>query len=155
MTSASRPATRALPGAKVLIEDRDERTLPGQKTGYWYLTPKDIPQTRPTYEPNGALLLRPGEEDGRALVLAGFDDVWFPLSEAASLVYSPLRVIAEGGSATFVESGLPQRAWPGQVFQVQAAMPLPRARVAEVYGAAAGLRARPEKKTVQVLVKKQ
>ena len=155
MAATPRPTPHASKGASVLVEERDDRALPGQQTGYWFMSPTDIPATRPTYDPNGALLPRTTEPEGRALVLVGFDDVWFPLSEAAASVYSPMRAICEGGTAIFVVPGSARDDWPGQTYAVRAAPALTRARVAEAYGKKAALRARPDKKTVQVLLRRQ
>jgi hypothetical protein len=129
----------------VSVEDVEQRAIPGQVEGYWYSNRREVPLTRPAFDPNGALLL--DENGGHALVLIEFHGVWLPLSEAAEMIYSGPRSVAEGGDAYFVAFG--RRDAPS-IYRVSDRTLLSHRRVARDYGDVAARRARTDKRTVQV-----
>jgi hypothetical protein len=120
-------------------------SLPGQIDGDWYGPGEDVPSTPPTWDPTGALLVR----GDHALLLVPVEFQWHPMSEAAIDTYLHSAEMRRGETWTFLART------PVQRFAVQMAEPLPSAdAVAQRYGAEAAARARPDRPTVQVRLRR-
>jgi hypothetical protein len=133
------------------VDDAEQRAIPNQLEGYWFTSRQEVPTTRPPFDPNGALLL---DADGaHAVVLIEFHGIWLPLSEAAELVYTGPRLVAQGHPVFFAV--FQRRGSRPTVYRVDDRILLCQRRVAERYGMVVGRRARSEKKTVQVSVTRE
>ncbi len=129
------------------------RALPDQIEGYWISPGGEISPQKPGYLPSSGILPR---NDGAAfLALAWVDDCWAPLSEAAvhTWVYTigllekdDWSGVVEGATWRFVEAS----GWPAYRVCTGFDDPLPRKKVAQLYGPEAAKRARPDRRIIQL-----
>lgn len=143
--------TRSRSPARLSVADVEQRAIPHQVAGYWYPTRREVPSTCPPFDPNGALLM--DDSCTHALVLIELHGIWLPLSEAAEMIYSGPRSVAEGGEAFFV--AFRDRDAQRSIYRVFDRALLKHQRVAEIYGDVAARRARTDKRSVQASISPQ
>jgi hypothetical protein len=128
--------------------------IAGQWSGYWLEPGRDVPSVCPAYRPTGGVLRRLGETDHADFVCldlvlveslnAGF--LWLPLSEAGRYTYAHSAGLMRG------EPGWRVAYWNGtvSVFGAEYTDSLGPREVAQFYGPEAFERARHDRPTVQL-----
>lgn len=127
--------------------------MAGQVMGYWYPDVKGIPETKPSWDPTGAILPRLDGTDAPellALDLVLIEGGWYPLSEAGKYSYSHSLALIDGEKQYFVTV----RPWAGSVFEVEWGPSLDPAALGGLYGEEAAARARKDKAILQLKLRR-
>lgn len=125
------------------------KAIPGLIVGYWYEQERDVPIAPPPFIPTGAYL--PHKDDAqRGLDFIAHNDVWLPLSHAATFTYSHSTGLERGRNQFFVT-------WPEHGQHVQRVVGLnrvPPSLIPSQYGRDASTLARKDYDAIELVFDK-
>lgn len=131
--------------------------IEGQLSGWWIAPWEEPPSSAPAIRHGGAILVRGGQTtatEARALDLVPFDDAWLVLSEAGLYTYRHSEGLARGERWRLFVPGR-RLSDPPQIFEAHLSPArLSRSALAEHYGDEAARRARPDRDSIELVVRR-